>query len=142
MRQLIYMSIVLPLLGLLSRENPHLRNPTIRYYIGSSLGAFTKKNYVLYPLLWLLSGVMTHLQLLALVIPYSGNTKVRCDTGSSLDTFNINKCNFLLPLFTPFGSTVRGKGNPKIAYICHSVLGNPTVRYDTGFSIAFLHKYM
>ena len=24
----------------------------------------------------------------------------------------------------------------------HSVLGNPKVRYDTGFRIAFLHKYM
>ena len=29
-----------------------------------------------------------------------------------------------------------------IAFIGHSVLGNPKVRYDTGFSIAFLHKYM
>ena len=85
---------------------------------------------------------MTHLQLLALVIPYSGNTKVRCDPSFSIDTFYINKCNFLLPLVTPFGSTVRGKGNPKIAFIGHSVLGNPKVRYDTGFSIAFLHKYM
>ena len=37
---------------------------------------------------------MTHLQLLALVIPYSGNTKVRCDPGFRLDTFYINKCNF------------------------------------------------
>ena len=43
----------------------------------------------------------------------------------------------LLPIFTPFGSTVRGKGNPKIASIGHSVLGNPKVRYDTGFSIVF-----
>ena len=34
---------------------------------------------------------MTHLQLLALVIPYSGNTKVRCDIGVGLDTFYINK---------------------------------------------------
>ena len=48
----------------------------------------------------------------------------------------------LLPLLTTFGSTVRGKGNPKIGFIGHSVLGNPKVRYDTGFSIAFLHKYM
>ena len=48
----------------------------------------------------------------------------------------------MLPLFTPFGSTVRGKGNPKIASIGHSVLGNPKVRYDTGFRIAFLHKCM
>ena len=69
---------------------------------------------------------------------------MRCDPGLSLDTFYINTCNFLLlPLFTPFGSTVRGKGNPKIASIGHSVLVNPKVRYDTGFSIAFfLLKYM
>ena len=42
----------------------------------------------------------------------------------------------LLPFFTPFWSTVRGKGNTKIASIDHSVLGDPKVRYDTGFSIA------
>ena len=48
----------------------------------------------------------------------------------------------LLPLFTPFGSTVRGKGNHKIASIGHSVLGNAKVRYDNGFSIVFLHKWM
>ena len=49
----------------------------------------------------------------------------------------------MLPLFTPFGSTVRGKGNPNIASIGHSILGNPKVRYDTGFSIAFfLHNFM
>ena len=49
----------------------------------------------------------------------------------------------MLPLFAPFGSTVRGKGNPKMDSIGDSVLGNPKVRYYTGFSIAFfLHKYM
>ena len=48
----------------------------------------------------------------------------------------------MLPIFTPFGNTVRGKGNPNIASIGHSVLGNPKVRYDTGFSIAVLDKYM
>ena len=48
-----------------------------------------------------------------------------------------------VPLLIPFGSTVRGEGNPKAATSSgHSVLGNPKVRYDTGFSIAFLHKYM
>ena len=70
---------------------------------------------------------------------------MRCDPVLSLDTFYTNTCNFLLlPLFTPFGSTVRGKGNPKIASIGHSVLGNSKVRYDTGFStlLFFLHKYM
>ena len=61
MRQLIYnMPIVLPLLGLLSRANPHLqlialvipylRHPKVRYDIGFSLGAFTKIKYVLLPI--------------------------------------------------------------------------------------------
>ena len=54
MPQLIYMSIVLPPLGLLSRANPHLqlialviphlKNPKIRYDIGFSIGGFTKIN--------------------------------------------------------------------------------------------------
>ena len=48
----------------------------------------------------------------------------------------------VLPLFTQFGSIVRGKGNPTIASIGHSVLGNPKVRYYIDFSIVFLHKYM
>ena len=48
----------------------------------------------------------------------------------------------MLPLFTPFESTGRGKGKPTIASIGHSVLGNPKVRYYTDFSIVFLHKYM
>ena len=48
----------------------------------------------------------------------------------------------MLPLVTPFGSTGRGKGNPTIASIGHSVLGNPKVRYYTDFSIALLHKYL
>ena len=46
---------------------------------------------------------MTHLQLLALGIPYSGNTKVRCDPGFSLDTFYINKCNFCYPFLPLLG---------------------------------------
>ena len=69
---------------------------------------------------------MTHLQLLALGILYSRNTKVRCDPGFSLDTFYINKCNFcyrflpllgvlsgvkatlsLLPLVIPYSGTLR-----------------------------------
>ena len=90
-----------------------------------------------YPILGLLSGVMPHLQLLAMVIPYSGNTKVRCDPGFSLNTFYIIKCNFCYPFLPLLGVSVRGKGNPKIASIGHSVLGNPKVRYDTGFTIAF-----
>ena len=56
-----------------------------------------------YPILGLLSGVMPHLQLLALVIPYSGNTKVRYDPGSSLNTFYIIKCNFCYPFLPLLG---------------------------------------
>ena len=67
---------------------------------------------------------------------------MRCDPGFSLRTFYINKCNFSYPFSPLFGSTVTGKGNPKIAFIGHSILGKPKVRYDTGFSIAYLHKYM
>ena len=142
-----YMLIMFPLLGLHSRSNPHLQlialvilnlsNPKIRYDIGFSLGAFTKINVCFVTPFWvLLSGVNgTHLQLLALVIPNSGNTKVRCDISVSLDTFYINKIN--VTFATPFGSTVKGKGNPKSASIGHSVLGNKKVRYDTDFSIAF-----
>ena len=46
---------------------------------------------------------MTHLQLLALGIPYSGNTKLRCDPGFSLDRFYINKCNFFYPFLSLLG---------------------------------------
>ena len=80
---------------------------------------------------------------LALVIPYSGNTKMRCDPDFSLGTLYINKCNFCYPFLPILGVlSALGKGNPKIASSGHSVLGNHKVRYDTGFSIAFLHKYM
>ena len=115
---------------------PHLRNPNTRYDIGFSIGAFTKINDVLLPLFGLLARVMPHLQLLALVIPHSGNTKVRCYPDFCIGTFYIN--NFVTP-FTTFRSTVRGKGNPEIASIGHSVLGKPKVRYDTGFSIVFFY---
>ena len=69
---------------------------------------------------------MPHLQLLALVIPYSGNTNVRCDPGFNINTFYINKFNFcdhflpllgvlsgvkatqiLLPLGIPYSGTLR-----------------------------------
>ena len=62
---------------------------------------------------------------------------MRCDPGSSLDTFYINKYNFCYP-FLPISGVLSGvKANPKIASVDHPALGNPTVRYDTGFSIAF-----
>ena len=71
---------------------------------------------------------MTHLQLLALVIPYSGNTKVRCDPGLSLDTFYMNKCNFCYSFFTPFGSTVRVKATLILLPLVIPYSG--TLRYD------------
>ncbi len=62
---------------------------------------------------------------------------MRCDPGFSLDTFYINKYNFCYP-FLPISGVLSGvKANPKIASIGHSALGNPKVRYDTGFCIAF-----
>ena len=82
---------------------------------------------------------MTHLQLLALVIPYLGITKERCDPGFSVDTFYINKLNLCYPFLPNLGVM---SGNPTIASIGHSVLGSPKVRYYIDFSIAFLHKYM
>ena len=120
MPQLIYMSIMLPLLGFLSRANPHLqlialviphlRNPTIRYDIGFSVGAFTKINVSCVTPFWgCCQGMMPHFQLLALVIQYSGNTKVRCDPGFSLDTFYINKCNFFYHFFYSFWEYIQGR---------------------------------
>ena len=38
-----------------------------------------------------------------------GNTEVRCDTGYSIDTFYVKQMSHLLPLFTHFGSAVKGK---------------------------------
>ena len=51
------------------------------------------------PLLGLRSGVKPHLTLLALVIPYPGNHKVRYDIVFSYGTLYINKKKKLLPLF-------------------------------------------
>ena len=91
--------------------------------------------YVCNPLLGLLSGVMPHLQLLALVIPYSGNTKVRCDPGFSLDTFYINKCYFCYP-FLPLLRVLLGvKATLRLLPLV--IPYSETLRYDTGFSIAF-----
>ena len=65
-----------------------------------------------------------------------GNTEVRSDTGFSIETFYVKQMSPMLPLFTPFGRAVRGKGTPKIASIGHYILGNAKIRYDTGFCIA------
>ena len=95
-----------------------------------------------YPLLGLLSGVMPHLQLLALVIPYSGNTPVRCDPGFSLDTFYINKCNVCYP-FLPLSGVLSGvKVILRLLPLVIPYSG--TLRYDMTLVLAllFLHKYM
>ena len=51
------------------------------------------------PLLGLLSGVKPHLKLLAMVIPYSWNPRVRYDIVFSLGPFYINKKQFFYPCF-------------------------------------------
>ena len=51
------------------------------------------------PLLGLLYGVKPHLNLLALVIPYSGKPKVRYDTVFSHGPFYMNKKQFCYPCF-------------------------------------------
>ena len=51
------------------------------------------------PLLGLLSAVKPHLKLPPLVIPYSGNPKVRYDIGFSFGPFYINKSQFCYPCF-------------------------------------------
>ena len=93
-------------------------------------------------LFWLLWGVMTHLQLLGLVIPYSGNTKVRCDPGFSLDMFFINKCNFCYP-FLPLLWVLSGvKATLRLLPLVIPYSG--TLGYDMTLVLAliFLHKYM
>ena len=57
-----------------------------------------KLPFLVLPLLGLLSGLKPHLQLLALVTPYSGNPKVRYYIVFNLGPFYINKAQ-LLPLF-------------------------------------------
>ena len=76
---------------------------------------------------------MPHLKLLALVIP-----TLWCDVTPvlALRLFYVKQMSHLLPLFTPFGRAVWGKGTHKIASIGHSILGNAKIRCDTGFSIA------
>ena len=92
--------------------------------------------YVLLPLLGFLSGEMPHLQLLALVIPHSGNTKVRCDPGFSLDTFDINKYNFCYP-FLPLLGVLSGV---KVTLILLPLVipYSGTLRYDMTRVLALL----
>ena len=87
-----------------------------------------------YPLLGLLSGVMPNLQLLALVIPYPGNTKVRCDPDFILDTFYINKCNFCYP-FLPLLEVLPGvKATLRLLPLVIPYSG--TLMYDMALGLA------
>ena len=77
---------------------------------------------------------MTHLQLLALGIPYSGNTKLRCDPGFSLDTFYINKCNFCYPFLTLLGVLSGVKATLRLLSLV--ILYTGTLRYDITLVLA------
>ena len=55
--------------------------------------------FLVLPLLGLVSGVKPHLQLLALVTPYSRSPKVRYDVVFNLGPFYINKTQFCYPYF-------------------------------------------
>ena len=75
---------------------------------------------------WGCCGGKAYLKLIALVISYYGNPKIRCDTVFSLDHFNINKSPFHCPyVVTPFGVAGRGKASREIACIGHSVIWEP-----------------
>ena len=71
---------------------------------------------------------MTHLQLLALVIPYSGNTKERCDPGFSVDTFYINKCNWCHPFLPHLGVLAGVKATLRLLPLV--ILYSGTLMYD------------
>ena len=71
---------------------------------------------------------MTHLQLVALVIPYSGNTKVRRDPDFSLNTFYINKCNFCYPFLPLLGVLLRVKATLRLLPLV--IPYSRTLRYD------------
>ena len=79
---------------------------------------------------------MTHLQLLALVIPYSGNTKVRCNPGFSLDTFYINTCNFCYPFLSLLGVLSGVKATLRLLSLVIPYSGTLIL------ALLFLHKYM
>ena len=79
---------------------------------------------------------MTQLQLLALVIPYSGNTKVRCIPGFSLDTCCINTCNFCYPFLPRLGVLSRVKATLRLLSLVIPYSG--TLRYDMTLVLALL----
>ena len=98
-----------------------------------------------YPLLGLLPGVnvtLTIYILLALVIPYSGNSNVRCDPGVSLDTFYINifdtfyknKCYFCYPFLPHLG--VLSRVNATLRVLPLVIPYSETRRYDITLVLA------
>ena len=75
------------------------------------------------------------LQLVALGIPYSANTKVRCDPGFSLDTFYINKCNFCYPFLPLLGVLLGVKATLRLLPLVIPYSG--TLRYDMTLVLEF-----
>ncbi len=105
----------LPIFGLLSGVKPHLKCLHWSFHIRRTpwgrlwhcFLAFALSNKLMSILLpifcinpfGLLSVVKPHLKLLAFVIPYSGNPRVRYDIVFSLGSFYINKNQFFYPFF-------------------------------------------
>ena len=79
---------------------------------------------------------MTHLQLLALVIPYLGITKERCDPGFSVDTFYINKLNLCYPFLPNLGVMSGVKATLRLLPLV--ILYSGTLRYDITLISALL----
>ncbi len=79
---------------------------------------------------------MTHLQLLALVILYLGNTKERCDPGFSVDTFYINKLNLCYPFLPNLGVLSGVKATLRLLPLV--ILYSGTLRYDITLISALL----
>ena len=79
---------------------------------------------------------MTHLQLLPLVIPYSGNIKERCDPGFCVDTFYINKFNLCYPFLPHLGLLAGVKATLLLLPLV--ILYSGTLRYDITLISALL----
>ena len=80
---------------------------------------------------------MTHLQLLPLGIPYSGNTKVRCDPGFKLDTFYISTCNFCYPFLPILGVLSGVKATLRLLPLVIPYSGTPM--YDMTLVLELLY---
>ena len=79
---------------------------------------------------------MTHLQLLAFGIPYSGNIKLRCDPGFSIDRFYINRYNFCYPFLPLLGVMSGVKITLRLPSLV--ILYSGTLRYDITLVLALL----